>query len=367
MKFTSLGGIQGLTNMKFDALIHPELVFDKRGNLELRRIYREFLGAVSYSSKGWTYTRTEDKEVNKTEDFLPDKVTNPTPGKVLGSAHTPARFIIKPILQKLDENSRDHFCMVKKFKSDGGKLYHVNHDFLDVLSKINREIPLDCLPERFLGYISFAPNTIKDDTGYIQGAYVFIGDAEETCLNPEQWGKKFFWCSYIEQGDNLTVTALRIVLENKTMQELISDIQCFDYGWKKDDKGNVFSNRIERSLNGREVVFRTLINSVIYIHCQNPIIDKTNSCLSLSQTKKKKVRQEKGIVNETALPITFINWRYERPIMYSKDKTMVVGHFRRQHYGPKNTAVKAIYIEEHERILNKEALPSQYEANHLPI
>lgn len=356
--------------MKFDDVLHPEIALDKRGNPELRRIYRSFLDGVSYCADGWTYTKS-DGEVKEDEGrsvFLQTNSDYVKRGKVEGGTYTKSRFLVKAMLRQLDENSRDHFCLVKKFKSENGRLYHVNRDFLQTLSQIDKEIPIDCLPDSFLGYISFAPKTISDDTGFIQGAYVFIGDGEETPLGPELWGKKVLWCSYIEEGDKLTVTALRVDLQNKTMQDLLSELKCYDYGWKKNEKtGFVTPSKTENTLLNREAVFRTIVNSVIYIFCQNPILEKAPGLVGMSQTQQKKYRQSTGLLNATSLPITFVNWKYERPIAYSKDKTSVIGHFRRQHYGPRNILVKAIFIEEHIRTLNKDLPAYQYEPKNTDV
>jgi hypothetical protein len=344
--------------MKFNEILHPEVAFDKRGSESIRNIYREFLQDVDYSREGFTVPK-EFSSVIIDPKFGRDFFESAPGGNIQkgnrsdGQFH-PSCFLVKPRLMDFDDNSRDHFCFVKKFKVDSGKIYHINKDFLSVLSEINREIPIDCLPDRFLGYISFPQQSIKDDTGFIQGAYVFIGDAKETTLSPEYWGNKTFWCSYLEEGNNLTVTELRAVLFNKTMEKIISETFHKDYLCSKDPDGTgTTKEHYSNAIQQREKIFRTIINAIIYIFCQNPVLNKVTSFEKLSYSQKIKAKAVCPIVNETAFPITFVNWQYKRLPNYSKHKTNVCGYFRQQRHGPHNSFTKAIYIEEHERILNQ--------------
>src|ERR1039458_3265944 len=133
-------------HMRFSRCLHPEIILDQRGDPFIRSVYKFSQSAVAYIE--WQ-------------------------GYAIDWNKYPKEFITS-------ESATSEVLMGWKFKKERPEIYHVGKDFLNAISKIDRDIPVDLLPERFFAYFSFSEKTIWDGTDWVQGMYVFIGPAHET-------------------------------------------------------------------------------------------------------------------------------------------------------------------------------------------
>jgi hypothetical protein len=294
--------------MRFKQVVHPEIVLDKRGPELFRLLYRRFLPKVNWDA--------DNKE-----------------------------FFAMPIVMKtFDELMLDHFALVRRFLIDKGPIYHVTKDFLTEIAKVDKAIPLDRLPKRFIAYISFAKETIKDDAGYIQGAYVYVGPMFDTSLGGlVRQGKDrntpTLWVSYVNEGESPPIASLRLELRDlNVISEQMKGLKAEEH------IGDVTIQTTPESRIARDIVYRTLLNIVCYIHQPDPDLERVSSASRLSNSQRSKLNAG-GLCNESTLPITFINWKWKRPV----SEQLVTGHFKWAACGPQMSERKLIWVNAYER------------------
>lgn len=296
--------------MRFKQIVHPEIVYGTRGPEHLIATYKAALPKFEWMSD---ISRFGCKDTN--------------------------------FLNSLDINTRDHLCIIKKFQHHSGKTFHVNRDFLQEIAKVKRAIPVDILPQRFVGFFSFALDTLADDSGFIQGGYIYVGPSDETTFSQPDPKKKVIWISYLNQGDKITVTSLR-----KTIDEIIEmkDLEMgedYHYGFNRSDFGSLNSLEAELKIGdtqAREIIYRTLLNLVCYVHQPDPTIQKAPPTKDLTHSQRSARRNTPGAVyNEATLPITFINWGWTRP----QSEHTVSGHLKWQSFGPARAQRKLIWVD----------------------
>lgn len=305
--------------MAFNQLLHPEIILNLRGDKTTREMYQKCLSQI--------------------EIF-------------------PGALEISPELMSI--NQRDphfikHLAVCKKFVSEKGvKTYHVAKDFLKALAGINRDFPLENLPERFFGYISFAPETVYDEETWVQGAYVFIGSIKETALPQEDQDRKVAWISYLNKpfgpgyGDSSPATNLLVHLDDTAdVFKLIKSVPQKDSPLYPYFVQHAADLKEDDLLKSRAAVFRAIFNTVLYIHAQDSELEKSfpasKTHFSNSEIKKRGI-----ITNDCMIPITFVHRGYHER-HFSVDSTFVQSHPRWQRCGPEFSNIKLIWVKEHER------------------
>lgn len=243
----------------------------------------------------------------------------------------------------------DHLCIVKRFFLDQGKIYHVNHDFLSEISKVKKSIPYELLPEKFCAYLSFSSKTIFFQDDYIQGAYVYLGDSKNIALRYEndiEDPVKVLKVSYISFGGRLFSYYINLnALIKKNLQ--------ITYSTLLETKKAHYENFVnlekyvenEFYTENHDLVFRTIINLICYIHQPDPELKREQPLESYSHKKRSEIRQSGGIQNECTLPITFINWSWQRPVSLHT----VAGHLKWQAHGKERSQRKLIWVDPYER------------------
>lgn len=305
--------------VRFNRVLHPEIVQDRRGLAESREIYRTVLSAC--------------RQVKGQLVFEP----------------TDLGYQISKVLHR-DPILARHCLHVKHFvTTNGAKTYHVGKDFAQALAKIDREIPIDVLPPNFICYISLAEGSVSDESGDVQGGYVWLGTAqkEEIYLTQEKcWleeGKRYLSISYLNAhspGPFPIITAVTCPLDQTSVAELVAPIQ-------NEDVGSPYE--ITPEINkARTRVFRTLLNSLIYIYSQEPIIERTRPEKELGISKKE-LQRRSIIINECTIPVHFLNRVYASQRQYCVDSTWVDSHFRWQRCGPQFSQVRLTLVKAHER------------------
>src|SRR6185295_11312113 len=139
--------------MRFSQPLHPEIVLNKRGDKISRLMYQDWFEVISmdgFSNEGCKFA------------FDYEKATTP-------------QLLEQIRYLQHDEILSKHVCLTKIFaQSKEKKIFHFGKSLIQDLSKMDKDIPLDLLPNQFLGYISFPPNLIADESGYCEGGYVGI-------------------------------------------------------------------------------------------------------------------------------------------------------------------------------------------------
>jgi hypothetical protein len=285
-----------------------------------------------------------------------------------------------PVWENFDPNLSTHFFLTWKFKHEflklpkksKPKIYHIPKDFTQALMKVDREIPVDLLPERFFGYFSFAEGAIFDDSDEVQGAYVFIGPAEESTLKPGAVeSEKVIWISYVckdkikrEQGykamlgpdrngvprlfNFMGISKLLIELKNEKFSKLANQYKTIDFI----DGANVQMS--EKEVEARNTVFRTLINLVLFVNSIDPDLIEAPTTNHLSNKQLKERRDAGKPINECSVPVTLVSWNYHKPVQYHVDSTFIETFLRWQRCGTRNSQVKLIWVTPHLRRYKKE-------------
>jgi len=316
--------------MKLSKLVHPELVLGLRGDPMLIYTYKKYLAAVGFE---------------------------------LGRGYNS----VSPDWKHFDQNLQEHLLVTWKFRKESAPTYYVPKDFAQAISKLDREIPVDLLPSRWFGYIAFAEDSVFDADDEVQGAYVYMGPAEETPLRPENYSKRVLWISYVckdvatnrdqisiaqaPSGDYalinfLSLGKLLVELKPEKISTLIRSVPELDF------LSDVPKTPLAVA-GDRDTVYRTIINLVLYINSVDADLVRAPSTNHLSNSQRAKRREEGKPINECTVPVTLVSWNYRRPSNYSVDSTPVETHMRWQRCGPRNSQVKLIWVKEHLRFFKK--------------
>ena len=318
--------------MRLSKILHPEIVLKTRGNRHLVDAYKHLLVGMSHDGHGFS------------------------------SKH--------PQWGLIDPNMQEHLTLCYKFREENALpkdqkpgIYYMPSDFSDALSKLDREIPVDLLPERWFGYIAFADGAVFDEQEEVQGAYVFLGRAEETALSPEHYGDRVIWMVYVckdtigekrgpvgfmetsmgPQLNLLSISRFTSPLKQVKVSDLAKELPTLDF--------SVSGQHVQKHAE-RVDVFRLLLNAALYINSVDADLVPAPMVGHLSNRQKKERAAAGGHVNECTVPVTLVSWNYRKPIQRQIDLTWVETHPRWQRVGPNLSQVKLIWVAAHERHYN---------------
>lgn len=310
--------------MRFKRILHPEVVLGRRGSEEATSIYKLVRDVVTYDEKVKAWA-------------------------VVGL----------PLQNMVNEVMMDHFTLVRKFQMDPEhRVFHIGKDFAEALMRFDREIPVEYLPEHFLGFISFPRETIYDEKDEVFGAYVYVGPRQGSSLKPSceaDRKTKVFWVSLVESmhEDGSTGAVQRLAVDcvpGKVSEWFRNAGSCGDYYGMTQD-AEVSKEYSEDALRKREVIFRLLMNTVLYIHSLDAELLKVRAESSLSRSQRIALeRRGEGEFTDCTLPITLVNHNYHEKKEFSVDSTWVTTHPRWQPCGPKLSQVKLVWVRGHERV-----------------
>ena len=289
--------------MRLSKVLHPEIVLGRRGPDWIKDYYKKTV-----------------KEI----DFLQE-----------GGASVPHIFA------EIGEGEIRGLTLMRKWMITGTKVYHVSSDFLSALAGIERGVSLDYLPDRFCGYLSFAEKTIYDDEDEIEGAYCFIGPARETSLQDHSF-ERVFWCAYVVKGYRSIGTICLDLKQGELLEDLINRFE--------DDSLKQFKFATPpKNLRKRALVHNAVLNVVMYLHSQEPKVQRIPATQEISNKKASELEASTGLRNDCTLPVTFVNWNYAKQRIYTKESTWVDTFPRWQPCGPNLSQVKLIWVQPHER------------------
>ena len=289
--------------MRFNKILHPEILMGKRGDSFLRKFYEKTAHDIDLRDDGR------------------------------------GGMGINALVMQLDRSQQRSLALMQRWRKDQGGVYHVNRDFLEALARVERGISMKYLPERFVGYISFADGAVFDESDEIEGAYVFIGPAKYTMLKDVS-SQRVFWCAYLTKDYKAVGTTICDIVDGETLDDLMRRVG-------QDDNPKYRIGAEDFSQRAR--VFNTVLNCCMYIHSSEPDVRRVLSSEKLTNKKISEIKTRTGIRNDCTLPVTFLNWNYARQRQYTVDSTWIDTFMRWQPCGPGLSQIKLIWVAAHER------------------
>ena len=304
--------------MKIQRVLHPEVVLDVRGPKDARSVYKTLLSEIV---------------------LLPG-----------GRARYPAEWERK-VPGVRGSSALDSFFILKEYEQRRPRNYFIPQNFGRALSLVDKNIPTRVLPEKFFAFFQLGENTISDEEGEVDCAYVKIDPSVSV---PGERDISVFYLNKLWQ----TTTKLRMRLEEKSITSLVEAAKVVDYV-PEEVGGKTVSVR-ENAVKGssvplRSAVFRLFINAVVYLHTQDPELLSLSPLPLLSKTRRaQEIERSPDVLNLCSIPLTLLNFQFNQPRQYSVGSAPVRGHLRWQPFGPAFSQVKLIWIDEHERHFNQE-------------
>lgn len=294
--------------MRLNKILHPEVLLGKRGEATIHKFYKDTVHDIIFQEENG--------------------------GGVL----------MNKFVAGLNKSEQRAMTLMRRWQVDNGKVYHISSDFLLALSKVRRGLNLDYLPDRFVGYLSFAGNTLYDDEDEVEGAYVYVGPSKYTSLQNTAI-ERVLWVAYICKGSFATGTVCMELKQGDTIEEMCKRLHTQDHKYTKTQMYVVEP----KDMSKRNVIFNTIVNVVMYLYSQEPNVQRIPGVNELSNKKATELAHKTGLRNDCTLPVTFINWTYAKQRIYGVDSTWVESHLRWQICGVGRSQVKLIFVKEHER------------------
>jgi hypothetical protein len=302
--------------MRFRRILHPETVFNKRGNKLVRKLYT--------MSHKHIYRDTTNRFRWIVE--MPDQMLH---GLVMA-----------------DKIFSQHLCMINAYRSISKKqIYHFTPDLINDLIRMDKNIPVDFIPDNFSTYISFPENLVKDEKDAIEGAYVITGKAQDigfgadyagmdpnqrvlviSCVAPHSSGVSVLSNTIVPLTADKVIDILKSVehIDSFNFTEIVKSMD--DPNSFNPD--NFFTEVSDATLSKREVVFRLVVNCVVFLHKRDPDFWNTQPfATAITERQRKKLEQsDKG--TDCTMPVVLVGRNYHRPKEYHVNEGTVTGHFK---------------------------------------
>lgn len=354
---------------KIDEVLHPEVMMGKRGDeieyVHYQRVFRRF----ARTSGGFRV-------------FSPI-VVDPSKSKIKTKT-----LKISPEQEKRFEDFisytglSDNFCKLgwavqKQFMESGSRCFYIPASFGRALGKMDKELPIEVFGDRtFCAYFHFGKGALHDEEGPVQEAYLFVGPAKMICVAPGDTeelvidvSKSIFDQMDRFEKNNVEALNTRIVaivyncrdskgvlsgfstawfpLERKSLEQALAPAVIKDYGFL----GKELSVS-DASLKKRKVVQRAILNAGIYVHSNDPDIQRLRPQNELSKKQKKEEKKKCPVDNLCTVPVSVLSWSYYGRA-YSKESSFVDSFLRWQRCGHKLSEVKLVWVKAHERRYKK--------------
>jgi hypothetical protein len=222
-----------------------------------------------------------------------------------------------------------------------GKIYKIAKNFGEHLYLTNLDIQAKYLPKKMVCCIEF-PESLRfkaldlDDT-YFHCAYIFLDSFS------------------IEKG---VLPCIRYYLPHFNSQGKLTEYRKnhgVDIGhirWHDDNEK--LSDIVKRHQKSSTVyvikgLVEYIVKCILYIHSGDPDLREYKAPLPPNKDKKAR-RFFKEHENQSLVDMFLIGYNHKKEILYSKEETIVREFFRWQHYGPQNSLLKYIWIDEHPRV-----------------
>lgn len=279
--------------MRFNKIIHPEIVLDRRGPLETRKVYKDFF-------------------------------TN-----------------LKLNLKIKDNVLQGHAITCSYFRSYGGVVYHVPERFSDSLLRLEKDISTSFFPKKLNCFFSFASEKFIENGDYYVGAYVLRNEKYDN-------NHPFFMISFVTSKNYIYNFDYPFSFsEGLTIDQVIKNVDEYKYL-----QGMTLG--LDRGFSElRKKLVRLVFNLSIFLNSEGADFFSLPPMINESNTKKKKYEAKHEHVNECTLPIVLLNRNFHEGRQYSIDKTIVNSFPRWQPFGEKFSKIKLIWVKSHERKFNK--------------
>jgi hypothetical protein len=316
--------------MKISEVLHLELAKDKRGKGVEREMYRECFDFMEWVPELGTY-----KMEPKTETQMK---------------------LFQWIAQ--DDNFMHHVAMVKRIVDFNHDAYYIPKEFLKALSKMDRGIPIEYLPENFYGYFQFPKNVLFDEQSAVKCAYVFVGKvANHHSRHGDFGGKKLsddmFMISLSYVTEDGAVTKFMWPLTPDKLSEICRGTWSEDTLPVIDKSGKVIVNKSDAKENKskRTPIIIACLNAVLYIASEDP---QLNNLIPKRLNKGGSKFFGNGYQNLCTIPLILVNQSYrEEERKYNVDEAWWNPHMRWQRCGENNSKVKLIWVKGHKKTFNK--------------
>ena len=324
--------------MKLSKVINMELALDRRGKSPIRDMYREVLPWLKWVEEEQTYE-------------LYPSTGNPGLVEMITS----------------DLNLVHHLGMVSRVIKEKAGNYYFPKEFLQALSKLDRGIPIDYLPEKFWGYFEFADSAIGDDAGGVKSAYVFVGKMKnfhsregkfndgdvDRIIDPEE---TIISLSYLNDSD-ATTKFMWPLSNGKKMSEMATEgLYGDDMAPHITEDGLKYLMTPSADKWGeRASVIVACLNAVLYLTSDDPELVKIIPEKVLKDKNRKKQRKQTNWENLCTVPLTLVNQSYkDTEKKYHMDGSWWSTHLRWQPCGVGRKTVKLVWVKGHRKNFNKE-------------
>ncbi len=266
----------------------------------------------------------------------------------------------KDLVDMLGENSFRHMVLARHFREVSGKTYYLTNDFTQALANLDRKIPIEYLPDQFIGYFVFGDGTaIQDESQNVEGGLVYIGSSDTLALVGEDkkaLGTRALIINYFNTApaEGTIGSIFRIAysldeLASKKVEEFIEErVQTM-----RDEYIN--GNGIRQAPVHKDVakkrakVLRALINATLYASSDEPEVCRLQPISQYSNKKRKEMMLTLPAENGCTVPITLLNYAYKHGVQHTMDSTVVQTHMRWQRCGEAYSKIKLVWVKEHER------------------
>ncbi len=270
----------------------------------------------------------------------------------------------KDLIDSVGENSFRHLVLARHFRSVSGKTFYLTNEFTEALANLDRKIPIEYLPEQFVGYFVFGDGTaIRDEAQNVEGGLVYIGSSDALSLvgdDKKSLGTKALVINYFNTAPvEGTIGAIfRIAysldeLNSKTVEEFIEErVETMRDEYINGD--GVRQSPVQKEVaKKRAKVLRALINATLYACSDEPEVCRLMPLSQYSNKKRREIKKTVPAENLCSLPITLLNHVYKHGVQYSVDSTVVETYLRWQRYGKNLSKIKLGWVREHERHFNQ--------------
>jgi hypothetical protein len=222
-----------------------------------------------------------------------------------------------------------------------GQIYKIAENFGEHLYLTNLDVQAKFLPKKLICCIEF-PDSIRfkipdlEDT-YVQCVYVFLDSFSVTheampCMRiylPHFDAKGKLTDYRIDHGVELG--SIRWANENEKLSDVVKRYQQTS------------------TVPTIEGLVEYIVKCVLYINSGDPDLREYKAPKPPSKIKKAR-KFYKDHENQSLVDMTLVGYNFKKEILYNTDETIVRGFFRWQHYGPQNSLLKYIWIDEHPRV-----------------
>lgn len=244
--------------------------------------------------------------------------------------------------------------LLNKFLASG-EVFKTNVLFSKALSQVDRNLPLELLPDETCAYFVLPKGVFKinADSGVTvnpAGVYAFFSKNQLVSVREKGEEKRTL-------RETPLVTILLVDEKNNSLSPYSEEmfLNSLTFTFLVDDGGKIkieesYRGFMERN-EGLDKILLFCLNAMLYSKSGDPDIDVLKP-----KNNKKKVRKkgkDRIVIDQDicTVEVKRLNWSYTRE--YSVDQTFVNAHLRWQPYGPNRSKVKLITVKAHKRTYNK--------------